>query len=115
LKDFYEQVATGAEKDNHGILIFDNTPIKIEQVVDGTSTTILAAELAGRPEQGRPPIPRRSRAAGEDRPGFQARNAGESAGRESRPARRHVSLESLIGRGRCPGQNTGIDLVEIQH
>jgi prepilin-type N-terminal cleavage/methylation domain-containing protein len=55
LKDFYKQVACGStgasgERDNHGILNFDNTPIKIEQVVDGTSTTILAAELAGRPD-----------------------------------------------------------------
>jgi prepilin-type N-terminal cleavage/methylation domain-containing protein len=50
LKDFYNQVAGGGERDNHGILNFDNTPIKIEQVVDGTSTTILAAELAGRPD-----------------------------------------------------------------
>jgi prepilin-type N-terminal cleavage/methylation domain-containing protein len=50
LKKFYAAAAGCTdEKDNHGILNFDNTPIRIEQIIDGTSTTLLAGELAGRP------------------------------------------------------------------
>jgi len=54
LQKYYNLVSTGCvnkgEKDNHGIMGNDNFPLKIEQVVDGTSTTIMAGELAGRPD-----------------------------------------------------------------
>jgi len=47
---FYKAMAGGCEKCNHGILFNDNAPIPIEAIVDGTSTTILCGELAGRPD-----------------------------------------------------------------
>jgi prepilin-type N-terminal cleavage/methylation domain-containing protein len=55
LRDFYKVVACGCkcaagERCNHGILNNDNFPLAIEQIIDGTSTTILAGELAGRPD-----------------------------------------------------------------
>jgi prepilin-type N-terminal cleavage/methylation domain-containing protein len=49
LNTYYKKLV-GAEHDSHGILNNDAKPIRIEQVVDGTSTTILAGELAGRPD-----------------------------------------------------------------
>jgi prepilin-type N-terminal cleavage/methylation domain-containing protein len=50
LKKYYSATAGGCEKCDHGIMFNDNAPISIEQVIDGTSTTILAGELAGRPD-----------------------------------------------------------------
>jgi prepilin-type N-terminal cleavage/methylation domain-containing protein len=55
LQDNYNLLACGCvnaagEKCNHGIMNNDNYPVAIEQVLDGTSTTILAGELAGRPD-----------------------------------------------------------------
>jgi hypothetical protein len=50
LKKFYSAMAGGCEKCNHGVMFNDNAPIPIEAIVDGTSTTILAGELAGRPD-----------------------------------------------------------------
>jgi len=50
LKSYYKATAGGCEVCNHGILFNDNAPIPIEAVVDGTSTTILCGELAGRPD-----------------------------------------------------------------
>jgi prepilin-type N-terminal cleavage/methylation domain-containing protein/prepilin-type processing-associated H-X9-DG protein len=55
IEDAYKQAACGCvnglgEKDNHGILGNDNFPLSIDQITDGTSTTILCAELAGRPD-----------------------------------------------------------------
>ena len=49
LKTYYSTLV-GNEDDSHGILNNDAKGIAIEQVVDGTSTTILAGELAGRPD-----------------------------------------------------------------
>ncbi len=48
---YYKSAAGGAsESDNHGIMNNDNFPLSIDQVYDGTSTTILVGELAGRPD-----------------------------------------------------------------
>ena len=49
LKAFYANAAGGCEKCDHGVMMNDNFPISIEMILDGSSTTILAAELAGRP------------------------------------------------------------------
>jgi prepilin-type N-terminal cleavage/methylation domain-containing protein len=50
LKAFYNCSAGGPERCDHGVMFNDNAPIRIEQISDGTSTTILAAEVAGRPD-----------------------------------------------------------------
>jgi prepilin-type N-terminal cleavage/methylation domain-containing protein len=50
LRAYYKATAGGCEVCNHGVLFNDNAPIPIEAIVDGTSTTILAGELAGRPD-----------------------------------------------------------------
>jgi prepilin-type N-terminal cleavage/methylation domain-containing protein len=47
---YYKATAGGCEVCNHGVLFNDNAPIPIEAIVDGTSTTILCGELAGRPD-----------------------------------------------------------------
>jgi prepilin-type N-terminal cleavage/methylation domain-containing protein len=49
LKTYYSTLV-GNEDDSHGIMNNDAKGVAIEQVVDGTSSTILAGELAGRPD-----------------------------------------------------------------
>jgi prepilin-type N-terminal cleavage/methylation domain-containing protein len=52
VRHFYEHVSGGTcpELDRRGILNNEDKNISIDQVTDGTSTTILAGELAGRPD-----------------------------------------------------------------